>query len=199
MGAQRYTLFDKIKKIQPNTCIVEVGSQRGEGSTDYFIDLSEKLGCPFYTVDVDYDVYIWIAHKCHAFLMSGEEFVERVLPNMGLKAGIVYMDGFDWIWKGMDDRDFIIAQKATYNKLGMELGNEASQESHLRISRALVDFNQVAKGGLILFDDTWCTGADYDGKGGKAVPHLLSNGYEVVEQSPVAEEDNKGYVLLRRV
>lgn len=198
MGAKAYTLFNETK-LPKNTCIVEIGSQRGEGSTDYFTRLAKKLRRPFYTVDINYDVYIWIAHKAHAFLMTGEEFFERVFPNTGLKAGIIYMDGFDWIWKGMEDRDFIQKQKEDYGKLGFKMNNEASQESHFRQAKAIDDFNQAIIGARILFDDTWPTSWGYDGKGGRAVPHLLNRGYRVVKQTPVAEEDTTGFVLLEKV
>lgn len=198
MGARAYRLFDSVKELPRNSCIVEIGSQRGEGSTDYFIELARKLKVPLYTVDINYEVYIWIAHKTHAFLMSGEEFFERVLPNIGSKIGICYMDGFDWIWQGMDGRDFILAQKEEYKNLGFELHNDASQKSHVRQCQAIVDFKMDYIGTRILFDDTWPTREGYDGKGGSAVPYLLGKGYEVIDQVPVAEEDQQGYVLLEK-
>lgn len=170
---------------------MEIGSERGDGSSAFFMDYARKHEVPFYTVDPNKEIYMNLVPITNAFHMTGEEFLERVLPIRNQTVSIAYLDGFDWIWEGSEEENYIIGQKNEYKSRGVVMNNENCQMSHLTQAR-LLD-NYMIKGGYVLFDDTWPDGALYDGKGGTAVPWLKKNKYEVVEESKTS------YVLLRKL
>jgi hypothetical protein len=101
MGAQAYGLIEDIPFL-PGECVVELGSERGEGSTYYFVEYCGGRGIPFYTVDPDkndgYTTASQIA-RCHAYCMTGEQFLAEVFPSFGLKIKFAYLDNFDWAWE----------------------------------------------------------------------------------------------------
>lgn len=177
-------------------CILEIGSERGEGSTGYLANLALERKERFITVDPDPEVYQRVSKVVHAYQMTGEQFMKGVFPDFGENVAFAYLDNFDWIWKGFEEESFIIKQVKDYKKRGVELNNTNSQKAHLRQSELINDF--TFEGALILFDDTWPTGDGYDGKGGTAVPYLLENGWTDFLHSTPQKEDMQGFVLMRK-
>ena len=101
MGAQAYGLIEQVPFL-PSECVVELGSERGEGSTRYFVEFCGGGGIPFYTVDPDrnggYATALELA-RTHAFCMTGEDFLREVFPSFELRIKFAYLDNFDWSWE----------------------------------------------------------------------------------------------------
>ncbi|KKS77897.1 MAG: hypothetical protein UV74_C0002G0025 [Candidatus Woesebacteria bacterium GW2011_GWB1_43_14] len=122
MVAQGYTIINNID-FEPGEVVIEIGSERGEGSTGY-------------------------------------------------------LDNFDWTYEGTENIPRVRRCVAKYKELGVDLNNTDSQKAHLQQSVLVSDY--VAKNGVILFDDTWQPSEGvFSGKGGTAVPWLLSHGFEI--------------------
>ena len=178
MGAAAYNLFDDFAGVLQGS-VVEIGTERGEGSTQYLIEACKKAGNKFYTVDFDYNAPSFPA--ANQFRMTGEVFFEDHFPKEE-KICFAYLDGFDWIYEEVDGwiPDWIPEQIEYYSRYGLEMNNENSQLSHLTISKAVAE--HAAKKCVILFDDTFyhLNTEQYDGKGGEACYWLLEQGwYEV--------------------
>lgn len=205
--------------------IIEIGTERGEGSTQFFADLAEYAQMLFVTVDVNPDqlrdaVNIESHPHACAVLARGEDFLERFDDMVdgvdGAKANIkiAYLDNFDWWWSDVtpwEEHHVDFAAKF-YEPFGLELNNDNSQATHLKQAQLVHEHNDP--GSIIIFDDTWqhspegdsrmegaymkaTFGGTWDGKGGTAVPWLLEHGYEVLEHQ-VGEQVYGGFAVLRR-
>jgi hypothetical protein len=203
MGATAYRLIEQIRFL-PGECVVELGSERGEGSTYYFVEHCGSHGIPFYTIDPDkneaYATAAQIAPN-QAYCMTGERFLAEVFPTFDLKIKFAYLDNFDWAWESWgDNHPSFEYLKSIYSNFGLEFSNRNSQKAHLEQAQ-LVD-RHAAPGCVILIDDTWGRpdGA-WSGKGGTAVPWLLGHGYALMHQPVVSEGDPPGecgYVAAQR-
>jgi hypothetical protein len=91
-----YKLFDSVKdQLDSNLLFVEIGSERGGGSTYYLNSLSKQTGNNFITVDID---PVYLNSSVTSATMSGEEWVEQHLPLLkNPKIGLIFLDNFDWI------------------------------------------------------------------------------------------------------
>lgn len=183
--------------------VLEVGSDRFEGSTAHFASICKELGVPFYSVDCEPG-----AHEraksvpgTNAFLATGEAFLETEWPKINQSTGsrfsFVFLDNFDfliksfkWEWEGQT--------RQTYQNLGLELNNENSQKAHLAQAQLVQPW--LEQDAIIGFDDTWQKpDGTFDGKGGTAVPWLLEQGYFILEQGRIGEDVVGGYVMLSKM
>jgi len=184
MGAQAYTLFDDYDL---KGSVVEIGTERGEGSTRYLVEVCQRRGNKFYTVDFDLDAPSFPVNQ---YRMTGEDFFELFFPD-DEKICFAYLDGFDWVWSAEGILDWQRDQIAHYATYGITMNNENSQLSHLSLTQSVVE--SAADKCVILFDDTYLKGPDYenlsfDGKGGMACDWLITQGWEQIHLSqPVAK------------
>ena len=196
MGIIRYNLIDNYD-LQGS--VVEIGTDRAEGSTGYLSQACKVAGLKFYTVD--FDLAIEDQPDANQFRMTGEEFFAKHFP-MDEKICFAYLDGFDWTWEQPPHRGdyippYIPKQIARYKEYGLEMNNENSQQSHLILTKAVA--KHAAKKCVILFDDTFVVNADgerghgrdenwFSGKGGTAVPWLVEQGWYNI---PVSANNDK--------
>ena len=151
---------------------------------------------PFYSVDFEIAAHARAKRIAgvEAYHMNGEDFLRGILPALGDLVGFAYLDSFDWRYS--------TTRKSTYRKLGhvyrdygFELSNENSQAACLGHIRLLEP--HVAHVCIVLLDDTWPTPDNgFDGKGGLAVPYLLSHGWTILQSSEPARGAEGGYVML---
>lgn len=179
MGADKYILIDDYDLTGS---VVEIGTERGEGSTQYLINACKKAGNKFYTVDFDYNAPTF--SEANQYRMMGELFFEDHFPKEE-KICFAYLDGFDWIYDEPDGwiPDWIPDQIEYYSRYGLEMNNENSQLSHLTLTKAVAE--HAAEKCVIVFDDTfydYFTG-DPGGKGGTAIYWLLEQGWHDIEIS----------------
>jgi hypothetical protein len=187
VGSRGYRLAADLT-YQPGEVIVEVGSERGEGSTGFLAG----LGPPLWSLDV-YHAPEWLAALPRAKrnrVIALEGRAEELLTTWEARSGaapirFAWLDGHDWPYDGQP-----IAEAADYERLyrsrGQVYSRAASALSHLRIAQAIAP--HVPEGGVIAFDDTW---QSWTGKGGTAVPWLLDNGWWTLHQ-------DDGWVALTR-
>ena len=153
---------------------------------------AQRMGLHFITVDFSRDIYERAREivDSRAFHMTGEDFLDlRSLPSL---VSFAYLDNFDWIWEAHQNEQWILDQIQDYAKKNVVMNNLNSQLAHLRQSMKLLpNFEDRC---AVLFDDTWRRwDGCYDGKGGAAVPFLLTHGFK-----DISPDMDKDYVLLGR-
>jgi hypothetical protein len=188
MGARAYrylSLYDPAPG-----CLIEIGSERGEGSTAFLDAYAKQHGLRFYTADIDPDVYRGAQRITRgARLAAGTALLKRVG-----QVSVAYMDGFDWIPEGLETEGWITDQQRRYQALGRDMNNANCQAEHLAEARLLAE--RAADRCAVILDDTWCNGS-WSGKGALAVPFLESQGFRVVDTDE-PEGTSLGYVVMRR-
>lgn len=189
MGARAYrylTLYDP----DPG-CLIEIGSERGEGSTAFLADYARKHRLRFYTADIDPDT-----HRAARQITSGARLVSGVelLHRLRTPVSVAYLDGFDWIPDRADTEPWIADQRRRYHHLGYELRNDNCQQTHLAEAQLVAE--RATERCVVVLDDTWLDD-HWTGKGGLAVPFLQSKGFEVVAHAG-CEPSSLGYAVMRR-
>jgi hypothetical protein len=177
----------------PEDCILEIGSEHGEGSTAALAAAAHASKVPFYSIDVDPGVSAGIAHIPGVTPVCGAaEDVLAAWPHPE-RVRFAWLDGYDWPYSFYPGT---AEQVAAYAARGRKITREDSQRSHLDIARLLL--KHAGEDSLAAFDDTWLTPAHaWSGKGGTAVPFLLAEGWEIEAHSPPMPEPDDGWVILR--
>ena len=113
--------------------------------------------------------------NCHAFCMTGEEFLRTQLTE---KICYAYLDNFDYIYDPNNLPWWVEGQIKRYQQLGVEMNNTNSQHAHLLQAKMCVANAQDRC--VIQLDDTFKHGNTWSGKGGTAVPYLVDQGWKIV-------------------
>jgi len=146
MGKLYNKIHDYIDHCD-NGNILEIGMDRGEGSTQTFIDLATSRGVEYVGVDIEPKKFAGDNVDVHT--MTGEEY----LAQNTKKFSIVYLDNFDWNYWALEN-SIIKRQSAVYEKhMNTELTNVNSQKSHLLQAIALEPY--LTPNATIMCDDTW--------------------------------------------
>jgi len=186
-----YKILDnRFRELQVDTskCVVEIGSERGEGSTAYFRDWVSVHGVDFHTVDVTDDALRhFINHnggpgdiKFH-ITETGHAWCRDVLPTLGKQISVLYLDNFDWIDPVNLQYQWLHDQIAAYAARGVVMNNENSQEEH-RL-QTLYCLPHMAPRSIIIIDDSWpdtTSPTGWGGKCGTAIPMMLDAGYQIL-------------------
>ena len=197
MGAKAYKL---IEQLDVSGAIVEIGSERTEGSTTFLYDFAQRKGLPFYTVDFNRDQYLnalKITRGQGAFHMTGEEFLGNIFPLLNQKVGFAYLDNFDLVTT--DGRDWT-ERKGLYKSYGFEMNNTNSKIAHM--TQAVLVEHNAAKNCHILFDDTWINEKnEFEGKGAWAIRPMINSKFTI--RNNVFKGDEKGglkngYILMSK-
>lgn len=184
-------LFQQVGKychgeFYANEVIVELGSDRYEGSTAYFADLAITHHSRLITVDIDSEAYPRIIKTVSAEQLHKLEFCcaeavswtqQFALKQKSIK--ILYLDNFDWDWEVDKPNEMIVKQKKWYRDLGIDMNNLSCQASHLNQMINLLP--NMATQSIVCIDDTYEYNGIYIGKGGAVVPYLILNGYSIIE------------------
>ena len=188
MGARlHYLILDYLQDLEG--AIIEIGADNGEKSTDFYAGLvyhSNKHN--FYSVDMD-EIVFSRSHnlskkipKMKAFLMTGENFLEKVFPAFDEKICYVYLDNFDWNGYEHLPRsewpNWMIDIDEKYKKHNLELTQENSAKAHLKQTMLIEPF--VSEKCIIQFDDTYGDFNTFTGKGMLAVPYLKQKGWKIL-------------------
>lgn len=189
MGARAYRYLS-LYPPDPG-CLVEVGSERGEGSTAFLYRYAKRHGLRFYTADIDP-----AAFKRAKSITPGARLTTglKLLRRLRGPISVAYLDGFDWIPEGADNLDWIALQRRRYQRLGVEMNNHNCQREHLAEAEQIA--RKAARRCRVICDDTHNRGG-WSGKGGLAVPFLESEGFTVTDHRE-PEGVSLGYVVLDR-
>jgi len=199
MGASKYSLIEKVMPYYKGGVVLEIGMERGEGSTRFFNKFCKEHNLDFYSVDFDaiprYSIrdLDWVIPA----VMTGEDFLLNHFKEKNQKIFFAYLDNFDYIFPHIKGHPHVVNQQNRYKdfNLDMDDNNHNSHRAHL-LQAVLIDVDFAADPCFFLFDDTWRQGETWYGKGALAVPYLLSKGYQIIEKA----DDNglyyEGFVLL---
>jgi hypothetical protein len=219
MGTYYRNIEPFLDQIDPGAWI-EIGVDRGEGSTKYFSDLAQQRATKFYAVDYDpaqiqritqtltatgnaiINLDGTISHELGALpdhvtvvQAKGEDFLSTY--DITNKVSLVYLDNFDWdYWVGRQEESFVPAQKQHYRQtMGTEMTNINSQQAHLL--QAIHLMNMMTDNSIIVCDDTWYHPEEgvFIGKCSAVIPYLLLNGYQILHHQGYRQ--NSGAILGR--
>lgn len=174
MGSRAYKIA-KEAPLRGESVILEVGSERGEGSTQYLSNLGPRL----YSIDVDPEIYSVVKDKENVIALLGR--AEDVLASWdsitdAASICFAWLDGHDWPYP-----DFAPEyMRDQYEMRGQTFTQEASAASHELIASLI--YSRIPPGGIIAIDDTWPIRGGYDGKGRTAIPLLLRNRFRILQQ-----------------
>ena len=182
-----------ITAIEPNTVWIEIGSERGEGSTVNLLAQAKKFNIKLYTVDIS----DWCSKNlndvdliCH--VATGSEWTKQFEKTVGAKISLVHLDNFDWIWNPYNVDTFIQKQIEDYkNKFGVLMNNQRCQQEHF--TQILNLFPWLAQDCLIAMDDTFLDRGSWSGKSGPAVTWLKIQGFRVVATNAGGTVMARGY------
>lgn len=176
VGQYLYGMFD-------GEVIVEIGSDRWEGSSAYFADLANTHGMRLITVDLDAEAGVRLRRTIAPQHVPGVEFVQAdgvtwSKQYSGPTIRALYLDNFDWDWNTNRPSDMIQQQQQWYSAQGLVMNNLNSQAVHLAQMMNLMP--HMSKSGEICVDDTYEYNGVYIGKGGAVVPYLMSQGFHML-------------------
>jgi hypothetical protein len=223
MGTYYKQVEQYMDQIDPAGAWMEIGVDRGEGSTKFFSDHAKARNVKFFGVDADHtqienakknlsntgqavinaDGSVQMESKDlpeHITLVhaKGEEFLtdlEKTNPDQ--KFSLVYLDNFDWdYWLGGKEEKWVARYKQHYRDyMNIEMTNMNSQVTHLCQAIKLLPF-MTAKS-IIVCDDTWFHPEEgiFIGKCSAVIPYLLLNGYQFLHNQGYRQ--NSGAILGR--
>ena len=188
MGARLHT---KILEYLPNLnngVLLEIGSDRGEGSTQFFAGLVYGTQREFYAVDpsdfVEQNIQQYASYIPNFYFnkTTGEEF----LKTFDKPVCYAYLDNYDWnSWEDEPKdtwEDWVAEMINEYTARGEIHSNETCKHVHLEQAKAIAAL--AAERCIIQFDDTYGNIDEHLlGKGATAVPWLLENGWKTVHIS----------------
>jgi len=195
--------FDKIDR----GIWIEIGVERGEGSSRWFAEHAKTKATKFYAVDADKNQILALEQlfaesgkpdNTELHHAKGEDFLGQLAEGIGdEKVSLVYLDNFDWdYWLTTEPEPFVADVKKNYtDNLGIEMTNMNSQLAHLAQTMWLVHI--MAEHCVIICDDTWYHPQEgvFVGKCGAAIPYLLLNGFKIVDVQGYRQ--NSGLILTR--
>ena len=196
------TEFLNTLNFNANNIIVEIGSERCEGSTEYFNTYAAKLNIEFYSIDViDYAKNSLKHLKNTKFIVcdSGSKWAHDELPKLHKKIKVLYLDNYDWLGPMNELKSHEINQIAEYKQRGVIMHNLDCQREHLH--QMVGCLAHMEDESLIICDDTpyQTHSGIYIGKNGAVIPYLLSYGYQIIfgkGHNRECNEDN-GVILYR--
>jgi hypothetical protein len=203
MGANKYSLIEKVMQYYKGGIVLEIGMERGEGSTIFLNDFCKKNNLEFYSVDFDPNQLLSVQSLDWVIpvTMTGEEFLLNHFKEKNKKIFFAYLDNFDYIHDHIRGHQQIIDQQKRYKLYGLDMDddNHSSNRAHL-LQTVLIDIDFAAESCFFLFDDTWRwrENEKWYGKGALAVPYLLSKDYKIIEKSHDDYNNYNGFVLLGR-
>lgn len=187
---------------------IEIGTDRGEGSTQWFSDQALQRQCQFHGVDMDPDQI----KRSRQSLLVGDELPDHITLWTGpgeqyladlwerrqeACVSVVYLDNFDWdYWLGRQEEAFVAGVKQRYrDRLSVEMENLTSQATHLAQAMELIPL--LTPRSVVICDDTWWHPQEgvFIGKCSAAIPFLMLHGFELVDHQGYRQ--NSGAILLR--
>ena len=123
---------------------VEIGSERGEGSTSYFSTLANQFNQKLITVDVDKNVSSRLITQIPTDIYdnvqfvteSGSSWAKDTFPTYNKKITCLYLDNFDYNWDVQNCGDIFMIeiikeQQREYLSRGIVMNNLNCQAEHL--------------------------------------------------------------------
>jgi hypothetical protein len=199
--------FKKAEEWLPppdeNNVFVEIGSDRYEGSTEYFANLAIKNKTVLHTVDLSFEPQERITRDGPVpgifwYQADGSTWARDVFPKLNKTISCLYLDNFDYNWDVANTNADTYKQQQEYlEKWGIEMNNLNCAAAHLQQMILLLPFmNQKS---IVICDDTYPSNDCWLGKCGAVIVYLSLNGYQIVkaENPENADGYSHGVILVR--
>jgi len=163
---------------EPGSVFVEIGSDRGEGSTQELDRLAFLHNTKLITVDVLPDARFHLESRLtntQFVISSGSEWAQQY---SGSPISVLYLDNFDYIWDINKDHKPIQMQMCQYAERGEVMTNQNCQVEHM--SQMLALYPHLSPGAVVMFDDTYKINDCWVGKCGPAVVFLQAQGWKII-------------------
>jgi hypothetical protein len=190
MGSKPYSKLENINlAVDQNNIALEIGSERGEGSSSWLHEWAKQHNIEFYSVDVEHHTHReqtypeinWIVTS------SGSDWCKTSLPGLNKKIKVLYLDNFDWIWEPKNIPDWMQEQIDSYAQRGVIMNNQNCQEEHrLQLEYCLPYLDEQS---VVIMDDTYYEHGNKDrltGKCATVIPLLLENGFKIDDSAEYA-------------
>jgi hypothetical protein len=179
-------IYKDINNFLPQTprgVFVEIGSDRGEGSTHTLAELAQQHNTRLITVDISSKAQSRLSHTLPNtdFVVASGSVWARDFANTHTNIAVLYLDNFDYIWDIDSVSAAIRQQMHDYAGQGIVMSNQNCQIEHMRQMVALTPL--LSSDAVVAFDDTYCVNDCWIGKCGPAVVYLQSLGWTVVHQT----------------
>ena len=177
----------------PNSVFVEIGSDKGNGSTLPLAGMAKTLGLRLITVDIEQQLMGRLHHRypndsrldnIDCVCARGSQWAQEIFPTHNLTISCLYLDNFDWDYGDPQWHHLIIEQQQEYSNKGYEMTNFNSQLEHLAQMTALLLLMDLSS--IVICDDTYTWNNCWVGKCGAVVPFLQLNGYDIIEKDSSA-------------
>lgn len=177
-------LVEKYQKyiLPTQGSVLEIGSSHSDqiGSSHWLYQWSQQQGLDFVTIDIDRD-------HCQQLTTKGIPVINSLgelwLKDFSGSIALAYLDNFDWNWNPVKSEHWLREQIDRYQeKYGLDMTNVKSQAAH--VAQAVLIEQYSCPNSLVIIDDTWFDDSQWQvwqGKGGAAIPYLISKGYEILE------------------
>lgn len=178
-----YKKIDQYFSPSASGVLVEIGSDRGEGSTAHLAALAAQHQKRLITVDVLPNAQAKLSARLpntDFVVAQGSDWADDFAHNW-TDIDALYLDNFDYIWDINNVSTPIQIQMHEYSQRGVAMTNQICQIEHLR--QLMLLYPCLAPGAVVAFDDTYCWNDCWIGKCGPAVVYLLASGWKVVEQT----------------
>jgi len=181
MGKVFQQLDAWLTDVQPGSVLVEIGSDRFEGSTQALDDLAGRHGTRLLSVDVTND-----AQQRLGSILGHTEFIcatgsAWAREYDGPPIACLYLDNFDYIWDINRYHVQIHKQMQQYAARGQQMTNQNCQTEHM--AQLIHLYPHLAETAIVMFDDTYCHNDCWVGKNGPGVVYLLAQGWRVVHET----------------
>ncbi len=180
-----------FSNINDNEYIIEIGSDRDAGSTYYIALLANRYNLNFITVDIDEKATSRagkIISKINKNFMAINDFGENFLREFSGSIRLAYLDAFD-IPGNWHSRETI--QSYADKNLQITLDNCHKMHYECAVSLAQImpvnsficfdDVNPIDDQNNLIFDKVSKDYKKWSGKGALAIPFLLENDFEVID------------------
>ena len=179
MGSIYKYISDFVNDINEDEVLLEIGSDRYEGSTADLAALAQLYRSHLHTVDIKADIAGRLSHQVTGPYTFHHASGETITATWNKKIRVLYLDNFDWDWEVAVESEMISSQKTWYRTQGLEMSNINSQISHLTQVINLTPW--LTPRSIIAIDDTYLHNGVFIGKGGAAVPYLITQGFNVIK------------------
>jgi hypothetical protein len=178
-------IFEHVKNVVPD-CVtgvfVEIGSDRHEGSTEFFAELAQQRSTKLISVDISSEAKNRLSGdlpQVEFVINSGSDWAKQ-FAQTSTPVSLLYLDNFDYMYEACNiaNQPRLKEQINFYASQGIVMNNQNCQVEHL--SQLLHLQNLFTDDVVVVFDDTYRLNDCWVGKCGACVTYLLTQNYKIL-------------------
>jgi hypothetical protein len=183
---------DYVDNVLAGSVIVEIGSDRYEGSTNILDQLAQKYNTKLLSVDLFDDAKNRIGDtttNTEFIVGHGSTWAKNY---KGPPISLLFLDNFDYQYDVKNNCNSVYQQQQIdhYQSVGITMTNNNCQVEHM--SQMLHLYKHLTLNAVIMFDDTYTINDCWVGKCGPVVVFLQAQGWKILENTT-----DTGVVLIR--